>query len=195
MARRGFSLLELLVVLGLAGTLAAIVLPAAAGVRATSRSGACKTQLRTLGLVLLDYVQEHHRLPHEDSGSTRPPKDCGWADLLPPRLASKAGTGVLGCPEAEGENLSYKMNSKLCTEDDPFPRDRRIRPRDVVVFFDGRVDNRGVRRAPKGTWAMVADRHPEGAHLLMLDGSLTSHAGGVGGWTAPGPMVWEPTAR
>ena len=57
---RGFSLTEMLVVLAIIGTLVGIGYPVTRSFVAKSRQAACLTQLRSLGVALQSYLQEHN---------------------------------------------------------------------------------------------------------------------------------------
>jgi len=58
--RRGFSLLELLVVIGVVVLLASIAIPAFMKVRETSRKAVCSSNLRNLGVAFQLFSVEHH---------------------------------------------------------------------------------------------------------------------------------------
>ncbi|MGC4033589.1 MAG: prepilin-type N-terminal cleavage/methylation domain-containing protein [Tepidisphaeraceae bacterium] len=57
--RQGFTLVELLVVIGIIALLIAILMPALSGVRRNSQKLACSAKLRTLGQVLVLHANEH----------------------------------------------------------------------------------------------------------------------------------------
>jgi len=57
---RGFTLIELLVVLGIVGALAAISYPIFSSMIGKSREAACLTNLRSLGVGLQSYLQDHN---------------------------------------------------------------------------------------------------------------------------------------
>lgn len=62
-SRRGFTLVELLVVLGVVALLLAITLPAVQQVRESARQAQCKNNLRQIGLALHIYLEAHGVFP------------------------------------------------------------------------------------------------------------------------------------
>ena len=58
-SRPAFTLVELLVVIGIIAVLIAVLMPALAAARAQSKSVACKSNLRQIGMACLMYAQEH----------------------------------------------------------------------------------------------------------------------------------------
>ncbi|MAT70502.1 MAG: hypothetical protein CMJ58_13370 [Planctomycetaceae bacterium] len=59
----GFTLVELLVVIAIIGALVSLLLPALGTAREAARRTQCSSQLRQLGLAVLDYEQTAKRLP------------------------------------------------------------------------------------------------------------------------------------
>src|SRR5690349_20391807 len=69
--RAGFTLVEVLVVIGTIALLVALVLPLLARSKAAGQSTVCKSNLRQLGLSLQMYVAENHFYP-ESRFQTKP---------------------------------------------------------------------------------------------------------------------------
>lgn len=69
---RGFTLIEILVVVAVIALLAAILFPVFARARENARRAACQSNMKQLGLGLLQYTQDHdERLPPLRSNSLR----------------------------------------------------------------------------------------------------------------------------
>ena len=84
---RGFTLVELLLVIAVIAVLAALLLPALARAKASAKSAACKSNLRQLGIALTMYVSDYQKYPGpimpEDGGPLEPvgPRE-GWSGPL-----------------------------------------------------------------------------------------------------------------
>ncbi|GIW77510.1 MAG: hypothetical protein KatS3mg104_2573 [Phycisphaerae bacterium] len=65
MKRSGFTLLELIITIGIIATLMAVLIPTTQKVRQQARKSICASNLRQIGQSLLLYVQDHkNRLPY-----------------------------------------------------------------------------------------------------------------------------------
>lgn len=99
MKRPGFTLVELLVVLGIIGLVSAMLFPVLAQARKSARRTACQSNLRQIGLAIQQYVQDNdgkYPLMAADSG------DSGywWSDAIGPYLKNRQ---VLWCPSVQVE--------------------------------------------------------------------------------------------
>ncbi|RYF41544.1 MAG: DUF1559 domain-containing protein [Cytophagaceae bacterium] len=95
---RAFTLIELLVVIAIIAILAAILFPVFARARENARRASCQSNLKQIGLGVLQYVQDYdERYPLAVTGSTSatssPP--VGWADSIQPYVKS---TQLYQCP-------------------------------------------------------------------------------------------------
>jgi prepilin-type N-terminal cleavage/methylation domain-containing protein len=79
----GFSLIELLATVSIISVLIGLLLPATQAAREAARQSVCKSNLRQIGLALLNYETAHRSLP---TGASNNPIGFGaswWADVLP----------------------------------------------------------------------------------------------------------------
>ena len=110
----GFTLIELLVVIGIIGALAAIIYPISRSMIGKSREAACLTQLRSLGLGLQTYLQEHNdKMPELAAGRSSKTEDIPVLEtLLLPYLESP---DAFHCPadkkEFQKSGSSYLWNA------------------------------------------------------------------------------------
>jgi prepilin-type N-terminal cleavage/methylation domain-containing protein len=88
---RGFSLVELLVVIGIVSLLLAILLPSLAHARAMAKQAVYLSNLRQIGLATQYYVNQYKAYPMAYAGST-----CRWMDLIKPTLSKSSD--VYCCP-------------------------------------------------------------------------------------------------
>jgi prepilin-type N-terminal cleavage/methylation domain-containing protein len=146
--RRGFTLIEVLVVMAIIGLLAAIVFPVLSRARTAGRKPDCLSNLRQLASASMMYASdadEHLFGPENAAGRT-----VYWGDILQPYLKS---TAILHCP-TEGLHLQfedgilqpwsyqYALNDVLDDFDDPIGAawaalSQAEEPARLILFVDG----------------------------------------------------------
>jgi prepilin-type N-terminal cleavage/methylation domain-containing protein/prepilin-type processing-associated H-X9-DG protein len=102
MNRRGFTILELLVVLAVIGVLVALLLPAVQQARETARRMSCGSNLRQVGLALHGYHDLHNCIPPGVLGGVEP-TPVGWH-------ADGYAWGTYLLPHLESRPLYAKLN-------------------------------------------------------------------------------------
>jgi prepilin-type N-terminal cleavage/methylation domain-containing protein len=151
---RGFTLTEMLVVLAIIGTLAAIIYPISRSFVGKSREAACLDHLRSLGVGLQGYLQDHNDImPTLETGRASKSDDVPVLDtVLPPYLGSaetfqcpadKVQFAKTGCSYSWNSYQSGKHVSKLYFFG--------IRPESIPLITD------------KESW------HPSGTNFLYAD--------------------------
>jgi prepilin-type N-terminal cleavage/methylation domain-containing protein/prepilin-type processing-associated H-X9-DG protein len=119
--RRGFTLIELLVVIAIIAILAAILFPVFAKAREKARQISCDSNMRQVGLAILQYVQDNDEKEPCGLGTTAADEfGQGWAGQTSPYAKS---TGLYKCPDDSTQQssgttptlypISYAFNSNL----------------------------------------------------------------------------------
>jgi prepilin-type N-terminal cleavage/methylation domain-containing protein len=158
---RAFTLVEMLVVLAVVGTLAGIAYPVTRSFIERSREAACLGNLRSLGIALQGYLQEHNNImPVMASGRASASDPIPVLDtVLLPYLGTPA---AFQCPadkkEFEKTGSSYSWNS--------YQSGRHV----SKLYFFGIRQNHIPLISDKESW------HPSGTNFLHADQSSSNTA-------------------
>src|SRR5687767_12883093 len=104
----GFTLVELLVVVGILTVLIGVLLPVLAGARKQAQAIKCGANLHQMGHALILYTQLYGYYPGAQAGYQTPAGWFGGYAVWPPRLRAllKADNGVFHCP-ARDDSLEW----------------------------------------------------------------------------------------
>lgn len=101
--RRGFTLVELLVVIAIIGILVALLLPAVQAARASARRAQCASNLKQIGLGMMQFVDVHRgHIPHlaghvQNLAAGVNQEDVSWIETLAPYMEDVDSVRL--CPE------------------------------------------------------------------------------------------------
>ena len=112
-ARRGFTLIELLVVIAVIAILAALLFPTFTKVRDNARRASCQSNLRRIGMALMQYTQDNEeRYPVGGNDIPFGFWGRGWAGEVYPYVGSSE---AFRCPDdgTARPSVSYSFNGNL----------------------------------------------------------------------------------
>jgi prepilin-type processing-associated H-X9-DG protein/prepilin-type N-terminal cleavage/methylation domain-containing protein len=110
-----FTLVELLVVLGILAALAAVVLPVTGRAREAGRRTVCQSNLRQIGLAIQQYVQDNDgtyplQMSVRDDGGV--PTAFSWQQAISPYVRNRQVFHCPGQPAGSLYNEHYSYNGR-----------------------------------------------------------------------------------
>ena len=176
---RGFTLVELLVVIAILGVLVALLLPAIQSARESARRTACASNLRQIGIGLLNHHAAHGHFPagliDRRTPTNRNGRQLAWSVFLLPHIEEQNTWKLFQT------NLAYIAPENL-------PATSRVIP----IYCCPST----VRLAPYRVGNRTGDRAGIGLDKAT-DWMGTTDYGGMFGWTGAGysfmngVMIWE----
>ena len=197
-SRNGFTLIELLVVVAIIGILAALLFPAFARARENARRSSCQSNLKQIGIGILQYTQDYdERFPAQNNlGNSTSSRVDDYADLGAAQnwIASiqpyAKSWQLFACPSASGNstvngnnNNAYLANGVLIRPSG-FHQGKVESAAQLVIVHEADIrTNKAVIRPYKTNttdslnysgWngSTVNKFHFDGGNLLYVDGHV-----------------------
>ena len=191
--RRGFTLIELLVVIAIIAILAAILFPVFARARENARKSTCQSNLKQLGLGMLQYAQDYDEMFPQLGGPTNINTPSlgtfnyyatnnvhwqGWATRIFPYIKN---TGVYKCPSNQYNNcgINYAipwhcLNSAGARVDlfnAPQAMARFLKPSETMMITEEGAGG-GDQYVLSTQYYAAAMPHFDGGNVTFVDGHV-----------------------
>ncbi len=203
---RGFTLIEVLVVIAIIAILVAVLFPVFSRARGSARKASCVTRMSQLYKAAKMYSDDHDRaiVPARTQVPSSGTRGVTWCVLLQPYMQNKE---ILVCPDddspaatAESTCLphSYGINYLLSynTRWGPYPFVASVshvqRVSDVIQFFEIKSSAQAMGASfYSHRMSRIDARHSDIGNFAFLDG----HVKGMKVDSANDPRAWNPFVR
>lgn len=137
----GFTLIELLVVVAIIGILAALLFPAFARARESARRASCASNLKQIGLGVLQYVQDYdERMPPHFSGEVGSTPYIKSDGSKIPSSVDRGGFKDLLQPYTKSEQV-FVCPSDIGDLNDPTPYNQQTLWNRSSMYFNGSISS------------------------------------------------------
>jgi prepilin-type N-terminal cleavage/methylation domain-containing protein/prepilin-type processing-associated H-X9-DG protein len=193
---RGFTLIELLVVIAIIAILAAILFPVFARARENARRASCMSNLKQIGLGIMQYVQDYDEAyPIYRGNNNNTTEGYGWAGSIQPYIKSDqifqcpsestAASGTLPVSAGYSDyfyNLHFSSASDASPYTDPVKQSVFTYISNTIMLGDWISDTgkNNLNSAPgdftntpaNAIYYNAARRHLDGANYAFADGHV-----------------------
>ena len=193
--RSAFTLIEMLVVIAIIALLAAILFPVFATAREKGRSASCTSNLKQLGLGMLQYAQDYDEILPWDYSYYGTPTDAHyWAEVIYPYVRDN---DVYICPSTQGlggfnalsystvyYDSSYGLNYNAFQVGIGLPLSAIPKGDALIMLCDATAPS-GQSAAQVTYYTNFAPRHLNGSNFAFCDGHAKWYPAAV--LYSPGP--------
>ena len=176
-AARGFTLIELLVVIAIIAILASILFPVFARARENARRSSCQSNMKQIGLGILQYTQDFdEKFPWMTNGTSANTDRRNWGQMIYPYVKS---TQVFACPS---NRIGRDTTQPMASTDDA----------DLDIPCSYGVNNRIMRYAaltPVKTVGL-SDLNTPAQKIMVGETGQRSEAVGWSNWGQAGQNRW-----
>ena len=203
---KGFTLIEMLVVIAIIALLAAILFPVFGRARANARRSSCQSNMKQISLGVLQYVQDYdERFPKTGGSTNGIAANCGGPDIL--SWASKTqpyikSTQVFVCPEDTrkiANMCSYGNNQLigvLAPTDAGIAVSTIAAPSHALLWYEDGYLPAYNTIGCNNYWDRFAfsmiQRHLEGSNIAFVDGHVKWYVVSLNSSQTQKSITWQP---